>query len=141
VVVAWKDTREARRAVEDALPLLMLADRVAVVEVAADEELAQARARTEDVADWLARHGVAASARAVVAAKEEATQLWNVVKELDAGLIVGGATAPLLPPSAWEGTTAKAQSDQERALTALTGRELWCAWRWLPRMDRGPWAV
>jgi hypothetical protein len=37
VVVAWKDTREARRAVEDALPLLMLADRVTVVEVASDE--------------------------------------------------------------------------------------------------------
>jgi nucleotide-binding universal stress UspA family protein len=91
VVVAWKDTREARRAVEDALPLLMLADRVAVVEVAADEELAQARARTEDVADWLARHGVAASARAVAAANEEATQLSKVTKELDAGLLVGGA--------------------------------------------------
>jgi nucleotide-binding universal stress UspA family protein len=91
VIVAWKDTREARRAVEDALPLLMLADRVAVVEVAPDEELAEARARTEDVADWLARHGVAASARAVAAANEEATQLWNIGKELDAGLIVGGA--------------------------------------------------
>jgi nucleotide-binding universal stress UspA family protein len=91
VVVAWKDRREARRAVEDALPLLMLADRVTVVEVASDERLADARAGTEDVADWLARHGVAASARAVAAANEEATELWNVAKELDAGLLVGGA--------------------------------------------------
>jgi nucleotide-binding universal stress UspA family protein len=91
VVVAWKDTREARRAVEDALPLLMLADRVTVVEVAAGEELADARVHTEDVADWLARHGVAASARTVTATKEEATALWNVAEELDAGLLVGGA--------------------------------------------------
>jgi nucleotide-binding universal stress UspA family protein len=90
VVIGWKDTREARRAVEDALPILMLADRVTVVEVATDEELADARARTEDVADWLARHGIVASAR-TVAANEEATELWNVAKELDAGLLVGGA--------------------------------------------------
>ena len=91
VIVGWKDTREARRAVEDALPLLMLADRVTVVEVADEEDLADARARTEDVADWLARHGVAAAARAVAAANEEATELWNIAKELDAGLLVGGA--------------------------------------------------
>ncbi len=31
VVVGWKDTREARRAVQDALPLLRLAERVVVV--------------------------------------------------------------------------------------------------------------
>jgi len=91
VLVAWKDTREARRAVEDALPLLLLADRVAVVEVSAKEELAAARSRTEDVADWLARHGIAAAARAVAAAKDEATELWNVAEQLDAGLVVGGA--------------------------------------------------
>lgn len=91
VLVAWKDTREARRAVEDALPLLMLADRVIVVEVAAAEDLADARIRLEDVADWLARHGVAAAVRAVAAANEEATELGNIAKELEAGLLVGGA--------------------------------------------------
>ena len=91
VVVAWKDTREARRAVEDALPLLMLADRVTVVEVAAAEDVANARARTEDVADWLARHGIAASARAVAASNEDVTDLGDTAKELDAGLLVGGA--------------------------------------------------
>jgi nucleotide-binding universal stress UspA family protein len=91
VIVGWKDAREARRAVQDALPVLRLADRVTVVEVAAAKDLADARARTEDVADWLARHGVAASVHAVAAANEEATELWNVAKELDAGLLVGGA--------------------------------------------------
>lgn len=91
VVVAWKDTREARRAVEDALPLLMLADRVTVVEVASRGELAEAQVRTEDVADWLTRHGVAASARPIAAAGDDATQLSNIARELDAGLVVGGA--------------------------------------------------
>ena len=91
VVVAWKDTREARRAVEDALPLLMLADRVTVVEVASDEELAAARIRTDDVADWLARHGVAASARTATAVGDDFERLSSIAMELDAGLVVGGA--------------------------------------------------
>lgn len=91
VLVTWKDTREARRAVEDALPLLMLADRVTIVESADEDDLAGARMRTEDVADWLARHGIAASARAVGSATDEARQLRSLAEELDAGLLVGGA--------------------------------------------------
>lgn len=92
VIVGWKDTREARRAVQDALPLLRLAERVIVVEIAA-EDLADARARTQDVADWLTGHGVAASGRAVVATTGEGAQLRNIAGdlELDAGLVVGGA--------------------------------------------------
>ncbi len=91
VVVGWKDTREARRAVQDGLTLLKLAERVTVVEIAVNEDLVDARARTEDVVGWLARHGVTASARAVSGATEEAAQLANIAKELDAGLVVGGA--------------------------------------------------
>lgn len=93
VVVGWKDTREARRAVQDAVPLLRLAERVIVVEIAAADDLADARTRTQDVADWLARHGIAASARAVPATAGEAVQLRNIASdlELDAGLLVGGA--------------------------------------------------
>ena len=63
VRVGWKDTREARGAVGDALPLLKLADHVTIVEIADDEELAEVKARTDDVANWLARHGVPATAR------------------------------------------------------------------------------
>lgn len=91
VVVAWKDTREARRAVQDALPLLARADHVTVVEVAAAEEVADARSRTHDVAGWLAGHGVQAAARAVAASGDEIEQLRGIVQELDAGLVVGGA--------------------------------------------------
>ena len=91
VLVGWKDTREARRAVEGALPLLKLANRVTVVEIANTEDLADARSRTEDVVGWLANHGVSASARAVAGANEETRQLRKIAKELDAGLVVGGA--------------------------------------------------
>ncbi|MGD9879721.1 MAG: universal stress protein [Reyranella sp.] len=93
VVVGWKDTREARRAVQDAVPLLRLAERVIVVEIVATDDLADARTRTQDVAGWLTSHGIAASARAVAATTGEATQLRNIASdlELDAGLLVGGA--------------------------------------------------
>ena len=59
VLVAWKDTREARRAVADALPLLHKAKDVTVVEVVeGDASRARAQDRVKDVAAWLkaARH-------------------------------------------------------------------------------------
>jgi hypothetical protein len=46
IVVAWKETREARRAIKDALPLLQIADAVTVVEVASAEELTEAGNRS-----------------------------------------------------------------------------------------------
>ncbi|MFO1162609.1 MAG: universal stress protein [Reyranellaceae bacterium] len=93
VVVSWKDAREARRAVQDALPLLRLAERVVVVEVVASADLADARARTHDVVAWLTSHGIAATAQAIAARTGEAVELRNIASdlELDAGLIVGGA--------------------------------------------------
>jgi nucleotide-binding universal stress UspA family protein len=91
VLVGWKDTREARRATQDALPILKLADRVTVVEVAAKRDLDNARKRTEDVAAWLAGHGISAVARAAVATGDDSVEIENIAKELDAGLLVGGA--------------------------------------------------
>ena len=59
-VVGWKETRETRRAVVDALPLLRKAGRVTVVEISADVEMADARDHLEDVVMWLKRHGLGA---------------------------------------------------------------------------------
>ena len=58
VLLAWKDTREARRAALDSLPLLARAKHVTIVEIAADEDMPAARQRLSDVSNWLARHGV-----------------------------------------------------------------------------------
>jgi nucleotide-binding universal stress UspA family protein len=91
VVIAWKDTREARRAAEDALPILELADQVTVAEVADKDDLDQARIRTDDVAGWLGSHGIAASGRAVAAAGDDAAEMAAIARELRAGLVVGGA--------------------------------------------------
>lgn len=55
IIVAWKDTREARRAVLDALPFLQRAETVTVLSVG-EEASAQG---IEDVCEHLAGHGVA----------------------------------------------------------------------------------
>jgi nucleotide-binding universal stress UspA family protein len=91
VLVAWKDTRESRRALADALPFLELAERVRLVEVCDEDEAEDVQARLDSIARALARHGVEAQAaplagrRAQVAGKLEAA-----AAEMDADLIVFG---------------------------------------------------
>lgn len=63
-MICWKDTREARRAITDALPLLSKVQEVVVVEVVeAESSRDAAHARVDDVISWLKRHDIAASAR------------------------------------------------------------------------------
>jgi nucleotide-binding universal stress UspA family protein len=58
VAVAWKDVREARRAVQDALPFLRQAENVVIIEVCEEGGGDQALSRLRDVANYLARHGI-----------------------------------------------------------------------------------
>lgn len=58
--MAWKDSRESRRAVTDALPLLQRSEDVLIVEASPDADTSPAAARLEEVAAALARHGVRA---------------------------------------------------------------------------------
>jgi nucleotide-binding universal stress UspA family protein len=91
VVIAWKDTREARRAVSDALPLLQRARDVYVVAVCSAAEKQDAEAQAADVTAALGRQGV--SARAHIAEKEGTTSatLLSHADRFGAGLIVAGA--------------------------------------------------
>ena len=91
VVVGWKDTREARRAVLDALLILKVAAHVTVVEIAPEEGLAAARLALEDVVAWLGSHGVIAEPLAIAAKGENADQLARFVQQRQADLMVAGA--------------------------------------------------
>jgi len=91
VVVGWKTTREACRAVSDALPLLALAKKVTVVQIAPAAELSDEKRRVADVLAWLKRHGIAADARVETQKGVDAFQLDTVTKECGAGLFVAGA--------------------------------------------------
>ena len=90
-MIAWKDTRETRRAVLDALPLLQCAARVSIVEAAAEEDMAGARQHVADVVAWLGRHGIAADSEAVRRDGDDAGQLDSIARERGADLIVAGA--------------------------------------------------
>lgn len=88
VVVAWKDTREARRAVWDALPFLKGAKTVTVLSVGSGAE----EQGTVDVSEYLALHGIIS--RVVTrpdSARFAADELTSFAQEKEADLIVCGA--------------------------------------------------
>jgi nucleotide-binding universal stress UspA family protein len=91
VVVAWKDTRECRRAVRDALPLLQQAKEVLLVEIGEHEPQSHAKKNLADVGAYLVRH------RVIVADQvwrqpsgSVAGELFQFVEEERADLIVAG---------------------------------------------------
>ena len=90
-MIAWKDTRECRRAVRDALPFLQQAKEVLLVQIAEGESESNAKRTLSDVAAYLLRHRVAAAqevwrqARGPVAA-----ELLRHVQDEKPDLIVAG---------------------------------------------------
>ena len=91
VLVAWKDTRETRRAALDALPLLKKAARVSVVEIAEEKNFSAGRTHIEDVANWLKGHGISAETLVSSSTGDDAMRLKAVAQEQGADLIVAGA--------------------------------------------------
>jgi nucleotide-binding universal stress UspA family protein len=91
VLIAWKETRESRRAVADAMPLIKKAGKVAVVEVADKIDIDYAQSHVRDVADWLSGHGVSAEPLAVQAQGDITEQLEHIAKGRGVGLVVAGA--------------------------------------------------
>ena len=92
VLIAWKDTQEARRAVVDALPMLRKAKDVIVAHIVEDEaDRPAALSGVKDVVAWLSRHGVVASGQVPDECGHAAAQLGRVESEVGAGLVVAGA--------------------------------------------------
>ncbi len=91
ILVGWKDTREARRAVADAMPLLRLAKQVSIVEIADEADLVRANMRLHDVANWLRRHDIAADYLASPSVEDDSTQFISIAKQKNANLVVAGA--------------------------------------------------
>lgn len=91
VLIGWKDTRESRRAIADALPMLGLAKRVVVMEIAATRDLPDAKRHVADVIGWLQRHDVVAEPCVEPFEKAEWNQLEGIAKKIGAGLFVAGA--------------------------------------------------
>ena len=90
-LVCWKDSREARRAVVDALPILKVCKSVDVVELVDEREIEAARSRLADVGDWFGRHCVETNCLASPLSGTEAGHLAAIAKDSDVDLIVAGA--------------------------------------------------
>ena len=91
VVVGWRDSRETRRAVSDALPLLKIAGQVTVAEIAAPDDMAAARKHVDGVVAWLALHGITAEPSVSPTTSDDAAGLYTIAQDLGADLIVAGA--------------------------------------------------
>lgn len=91
VLVAWKETRESRRAVRDALPFLKRAASVHVLEIVEGEgSVKAARRNVADVVAWLATHDVPAIAETTPSSDNVADQIDAAARDMRADLIVAG---------------------------------------------------
>ena len=91
VIVACKDTRECRRAVRDALPLLWQAKEVLLVAIDEGGSEPEGKRMLADVAGYLVRHRVIVAEEAWRRARGPvAAELLHVVADEKADLIVAG---------------------------------------------------
>lgn len=92
VMIAWKNSREARRALRDALPFLQQAEKVFVVEACADSGAENAKSDVADVVHYLERHRISTASPLTLRVKGAvATELIGVAHEQRIDLIVAGA--------------------------------------------------
>ena len=92
VLMAWKDTPEARRAIAYSLPMLRKAKEVTVAEIVeAGDSRSAAVSRVRDVVTWLSRHGVSASEVVPEDGGDVIAQLDAIAANVGAGVVVAGA--------------------------------------------------
>jgi len=91
IVIGWKDTKEARRAVVDALPFLKSASAVKLCAIE-EGDFAHAKPSVEDVLHWLQRHDVNATSDIVPKEYEGlSATLDKARRDFGADLVVTGA--------------------------------------------------
>ena len=92
IVIGWKDTREARRAVRDALPFLREATRVTIVEACKPGDEKTALGRLDDLARYLSYYRIKGGPKVMLEQKGSgARQLIRIAQEERADLLVTGA--------------------------------------------------
>jgi len=91
VAIAWKDAREARRAVLDALPFLQQTETVMIVEILDSESELTSHA-IRDVSNYLTRHGIKTIAERLRPADvTPANSLLRLIEDENINLMVAGA--------------------------------------------------
>jgi nucleotide-binding universal stress UspA family protein len=91
VLIAWKDTREARRAVRDALPFLKRTKEVSIA-VARRSDSEGTDRQIRDVMQYLDRHQITVDQQfSTLANDDEEALLLDLVEDHHVNLIVAGA--------------------------------------------------
>ena len=91
MLIGWKDSREARRVIADALPLLQLAKQITVLEIVAEDDKDSAAKRLKEVIFWLETHGVVAKPAVSIAKDADAIELLAAAKKHHADIVITGA--------------------------------------------------
>ncbi len=92
VIVAWKDTREARRALTDSLPFLQRAGKVVIVHARESADRGPQDADLGEIVDRLARHGVKATVEVLDKSRHGAARAIEAAADRHgADLVVAGA--------------------------------------------------
>jgi len=90
VLIGWKDTREAARALRDALPLLRDARHVSLVEIGPVRTDRVDDGSLEAASAWLDSHSIPFDAHREIGLADVAEQLLSRARDLDVDLIVCG---------------------------------------------------
>ena len=91
ILVGWKETREARRAIADAIPILQVAKEVTVVEVASKSNKKETNQNLKDVENWLKSHAINAICVTHNAKEDDASDFVSIAKKQKANIVVAGA--------------------------------------------------
>jgi nucleotide-binding universal stress UspA family protein len=92
IVIAWKNTREARRALQDSLPFLHAAKRITIAEICREDEQETIRGSINDVAGYLLRHRLKVQSNILLSGEGvSAAQLTQFAQDEGADLLVTGA--------------------------------------------------
>jgi nucleotide-binding universal stress UspA family protein len=91
IMLAWKQTRETRRAFADALPLLKIARHITLVSALEEDARDPVINQLNEVRRWLERHGVNAAVRCEDIKDSAAVDLLEISSEIRADMIVAGA--------------------------------------------------
>jgi nucleotide-binding universal stress UspA family protein len=92
IAVAWKDTRETRRALSDSLPFLLDAEKVFLVEVVgAEHEAETAQHGVSNAMNYLTRHRITTTVALMLQAANVTDELLRVVRTEHIDLLVAGA--------------------------------------------------
>jgi len=91
VMVAWKDARESRGAVRDAIPLMQRAQEVMIVEVCEHGTEMESQQNVNDLGNYLVRHDIAVTEKVYLHTELAITdELMRFAEDEKADLIVAG---------------------------------------------------